>query len=254
MAASCNKAGNGRAQVPDGLRVYAIGDIHGRADLLERLLQLIEADFQDRPAARGRIVYLGDYVDRGPDSRGVIDILLADPPAGLDAVHLKGNHEDFLLRFADGGATGETWLMNGGGATMASYGVAEAADTFHAIWHLDEIRRNFVDAMPAAHDVFFRALALYHVEGDYLFVHAGLRPGVALERQSAEDMMWIRDDFLRAESDFGHVVVHGHSARPDPVERPNRIGIDTMAYRSGRLTALVLEGTSRRYLATQAFD
>jgi serine/threonine protein phosphatase 1 len=254
MAPTYNKAGNARAQVPDGLRVYAIGDIHGRADLLERLLARIEADFQGRPAARGRIVYLGDYVDRGPDSQGVIDILLADPPAGLDAVHLKGNHEDFLLRFADDGAAGETWLMNGGGATMASYGVTEAADTFHAIWHLDEIRQDFVDAMPAAHVAFFRALAPYHVEGDYLFVHAGIRPGIALERQSAEDMMWIRDDFLRAESDFGHVVVHGHSARPDPVERPNRIGIDTMAYRSGRLTALALEGTSRRYLATQAFD
>jgi serine/threonine protein phosphatase 1 len=254
MAPTYNKAGSGRVRVPDGLRVYAIGDIHGRADLLERLLARIEADFQDRPAAGGRIVYLGDYVDRGPDSRGVIDILLAGPPAGLDAIHLKGNHEDFLLRFADDGTAGETWLMNGGGATMASYGVAEAADTSHAIWHLDEIRHDFVDAMPAAHAAFFRALALYHAEGGYLFVHAGLWPGIALERQSAEDMMWIRDDFLRAETDFGHVVVHGHSARPDPVERPNRIGIDTMAYRSGRLTALVLEGASRRYLATQAFD
>ena len=243
-------AENRSSRVPEGSRVYAVGDIHGRADLLERLQRDIARDFAESACERGVIVFLGDYVDRGPASRDVIDILLEGPPAGMAAVHLKGNHEDFLLRFAETGEAGETWLMNGGGATLASYGVAEAADTFHAIWHMDEIRAAFVAALPERHLEFFRTLALHHAEGGYLFVHAGLRPGIALEAQSADDMMWIRDDFLRSDADFGRTVVHGHSPLPYPAERANRIGIDTMAYRSGRLTALALEGASRRFFDT----
>lgn len=242
---------SGMAQAPEGKRVYAIGDIHGRADLLGGLLDDIAADFRDRPAGRGVIVFLGDYVDRGPDSSQVIEILLAGAPAGMEAVYLKGNHEDFLLTFVDAGAFGETWLMNGAGATLVSYGVAAAGDTFHALWHLDEIRDAFIAALPAAHLDFLHRLRLWHREGGYLFVHAGLRPGVPLAAQTDEDLMWIREDFLRSEADFGCIVVHGHSARLEPVVRRNRIGIDTMAYRSDRLTALVLEGTSRRFIATR---
>ncbi len=250
MGAVIKSSPGSPASLPMGTRVYAIGDIHGRADLLAELLRRIEADVAARPPARGVIVFLGDYVDRGPASRDVIDILIAGPPAGLEAVWLKGNHEDFMLRFIDEGVYGESWLMNGGGATMASYGVERATDTFHAIWHLDEVRRDFRAALPARHLEFLRALGLSHTEGGYIFVHAGLRPGVALAQQTAEDMMWIRDDFLRANTDFGAIVVHGHSPLAAPVERPNRIGIDTMAYRSGRLTCVVLEGTARRYMDT----
>jgi len=241
---------NNRARVPDGTRVYAVGDIHGRRDLLDLLLADISADFRADPTARGVIVFLGDYVDRGPDVRGVLERLMAGPPAGMEAVCLKGNHEDFMMRFLDEKGFGEGWLMNGGGATLASYGATESDDMFDALWHLEDTRRKFADSLPAEHRTFLEGLQLRHREGDYIFVHAGLRPGVPLDAQSADDMMWIRDDFLYSEADFGAIVVHGHTPRPEPVFRENRIGIDTMAYRSGRLTCLVLEGDRRRLIDT----
>ena len=249
-SAAATVGGKPRARVPDGTRVYAVGDIHGRSDLLDVLLADIAADFRADPLPRGLVVFLGDYVDRGHDVRGAVERLMAGPPAGLDAVYLKGNHEDFMLRFLADGNFGEGWLMNGGGATLASYGATESDDMFDALWHLDETRRRFAGALPADHLAFFEGLGLWHREGDYLFVHAGLRPGVPLDAQSAEDLMWIRDDFLYSEADFGAIVVHGHTPRPDAVFRANRIGIDTMAYRSGRLTCLVLEGAERRLIDT----
>ena len=199
---------------------------------------------------RAVIVYLGDYVDRGPASNQVVDTLIERPLEGAHSIFLKGNHEEFLLRFHDAGDLGESWLMSGGGATLASYGVADALDQFHALWHLAEMRDAFRDALPASHLDFLRSLALNHKEGDYVFVHAGFRPGVAINQQSADDQMWIRDEFLFSEADFGAFLVHGHTPNPVPVVRQNRIGIDTMAYRSGCLTCLVLEGAERRFLAT----
>lgn len=240
----------GKASIPDGTRVYAIGDIHGRADLLRSLHAMIAADAAQAPAERHVLVHLGDYIDRGPASAEVIEILIGGGPAGFECVNLKGNHDDYLLRFHDHGEWGENWLMNGGGPTLASYGVSADGDTFQALWNLPEIRETFVDKLPAAHLAFFRSLGLWHREGDYLFVHAGLRPGQALEDQDPADLIWIRDDFLYSDADFGRVVVHGHTPRPEPVVRDNRIGIDTMAYRSDRLTCLVLEGRRRRFLAT----
>ena len=237
-------------ETPPETRVYAIGDIHGRLDLLGELRGRIADDLARAPVARAVVVYLGDYIDRGPASKQVIEALIAEPMAGMMEIHLKGNHEDLLLRFHDSGDLGETWLMNGGGATLASYGVEAAGDPFDALWRLDELRGELRRRLPARHLAFLRGLALDHREGGYLFVHAGVRPGIALAAQSAEDRIWIRDEFLSSDADFGAFVVHGHTPRPAPVIKDNRIGIDTMAYRSGTLTCLALEGTERRFITT----
>jgi len=240
----------GSFETPAGTRVYAIGDIHGRLDLLREIRGLVGQDLARSPPARAVVVYLGDYVDRGPASKDVIETLIAEPIASASSVHLKGNHEDLLLRFHDSGDLGETWLMNGGGATLASYGVEAADDPFQALWCLDELRDALRAKLPAHHLAFLRGLDLEHREGGYLFVHAGVRPGIALAAQTAEDRIWIREGFLASEADFGVFVVHGHTPRPSPVVKANRIGIDTMAYRSGTLTCLVLDGAGRRFIAT----
>ncbi len=243
------RAGDIAARTPNGTRVYAIGDIHGRADLLRRLHRNILDDAEDAGAARKVVVYIGDYVDRGPDSFGVVDMLIEEPLDGFERHHLKGNHEDFLLRFVEAGADGEVWMMNGARATLESYGV-EWSDMAYGVDGLEAARRKFVDFMPESHLRFFHGLELWHSEGDYLFVHAGVRPGVPLAEQRPFDLMWIREAFLDSDADHGCVVVHGHTIEPAPEVRPNRIGIDTGAFRSGRLTALVVEGAERRFLAT----
>lgn len=229
--------------VPDGLALYAVGDIHGRADLLDRLHAAIRADAETRPAVERRIVYLGDYIDRGEDSAGVIDRLVAGPPPGFAAVHLCGNHEDFLLRFLADASVAPHWLHNGGDATLASYGLAVERDWVR-------LQRNLRRALPRRHLAFLEGLALSHAAGGYLFVHAGIRPGLPLDRQRREDLLWIRGEFLDSSVPHGPVVVHGHSIAGEPEIRANRIGIDTGAYMSGRLTCLALEGAARRFIRT----
>ena len=236
-----------RARIPDGVRLYAVGDIHGRADLLNDLHGRIAGDADAAPGRRKVVVYLGDYVDRGADSFAVVEGLIARPLPGFESMRLKGNHEDFLLSFLDDVACGDAWLMNGGEATLASYGVEIGGYGGNA---LERARLALIRALPAEHLDFFRGLALTYEAGDYLFVHAGVRPGVGLDRQTDHDLMWIRDGFLESDADFGRVVVHGHSIRPEPDIRPNRIGIDTGAYHTGRLTCLVLEAETRRFLHT----
>ena len=245
-------------RVPDGRRVYAIGDIHGRDDLVRRLHRRIGEDAAEAANAPNGpndndlanvMVYLGDYVDRGPGSFDVVDLLLGAPLEGFEAVHLKGNHEDFLLRFWEDGSLGEAWLMNGGLETLRSYGV-EFLNLGFAGDVLAEVRRRLRQALPPGHLDFFQDLASWHVEGDYLFVHAGLRPGVPLDQQKDQDLFWIRHEFLNSGADFGKVVVHGHTISPEVDMAPNRIGIDTGAYYSGRLTCLVLEGSTRRFIHT----
>ncbi len=235
--------------VPAGTRVYAVGDIHGRADLLEALLEQIEADAARHPEAVKRLIYLGDYVDRGPASSAVIDMVLHDGPPGFEVVPLMGNHEEMMLRFLEDIAVGRTWMMNGGDATLLSYGV-EPPSMFAGTPLVRHAQQQFAERLPARHKTFLDGLALSHTQGDYLFVHAGVRPGVPLDEQRAEDLLWIRDEFLDSDRDFGKVVVHGHSITLDPDFRPNRIGIDTGAYRSHQLTCLVLEGTERLLLTT----
>jgi serine/threonine protein phosphatase 1 len=237
------------ARAPEGTRVYAIGDIHGRADLLGRLHREILDDAADAGDIRKVAVYIGDYVDRGPDSFGVVEMLIEEPLHGFERHHLKGNHEDFLLRFLESGSHGEVWMMNGARATLESYGV-EWSDLAYGADGLATARRKFADFMPESHLRFFHGLELRHREGDYLFVHAGIRPGVPLAEQRPFDLMWIREAFLESEADHGCVVVHGHTIETEPQVRPNRIGIDTGAFHTGRLTALVVEGAERRFLAT----
>lgn len=240
-------------QVPERTCVYAIGDIHGRADLLETLLERIEAHAARYAEFRKVLVTLGDYVDRGAGSKGVIERLLT-PPAGFETVYLMGNHEDLMLRFLSQPADGGVWMQNGGEATMTSYGVPVDGG-----WDVDrakEWRDALAEAMPPAHLGFLRGLAMQHTEGDYLFVHAGVRPGVPLRRQDPEDLMWIRDEFLRSDRDHGKVVVHGHSVAFKPEEfpsadRPSRIGIDTGAYATNRLTCLALVGAMRSWIYTE---
>lgn len=228
--------------IPAGSRIYAIGDVHGRLDLLTRLHVLIAADAAKAASRRRVIVYLGDYVDRGPDSRGVLELLLNQPLAGFEHVHLMGNHEDYLLQFLKRAEVGPHWCAYGGFNTLASYGV-RAAD-------FEGARRALADAMPPAHVAFMRGLKLTHAEGGYLFVHAGVKPGIALANQKADDVLWIRDEFLESTEDFGACVVHGHTIVETPQQHANRIAIDTGAFYTGRLTALVLEGTEQRFIQT----
>ena len=255
------RAGRDRAGTPprvaDDCRVYAVGDIHGRADLLAALHDRI---VDDSAAAAGRkvLVYLGDYVDRGPSSFDVVDLLIEAPLEGFEIVHLKGNHEDFLLRFLeeDPGKTPEEnldeadlWFINGGDATLHSYKVPLLTLPF-GLAGLETARRAFAAALPPSHMTFFRGLEMFHVEGDYLFVHAGIRPGVPLDEQDDADLLWIREGFLDSDADFGHMVVHGHTPEAETDVRPNRIGIDTGAVFTGRLTCLVVEGDGTRFLHT----
>ena len=235
--------------VPEGTHVYVIGDIHGRSDLLAQLHDQIEDDARQRIATRKVLVYIGDYIDRSEGARQVLDTLTLSPLQGFEHVYLKGNHEDMFLRFMDAGGLGGPWMMNGGVATMRSYGVnPEDIATGTSVG--DEARSRILEIVPEAHLNFLRNLALVHIEGDYLFVHAGLRPGVDFERQDPTDLVWIRDEFLQTEEIFPWMIVHGHSVHPCPDIRANRIGIDTGAYRSDTLTCLVLDGTERRFIQT----
>lgn len=236
-------------RVPENCRVYAIGDIHGRADLLDRLHGQILDDAKTAPDLRKVVVYVGDYIDRGPDSFDVIDALIERPLGGFERHYLKGNHEDMMIAFLETGTHGETWIINGGRNTLDSYGIG-LWDLISDLRDLEKARDKLRQAVPESHWKFLTGLEMHHAEGDYLFVHAGLRPGVALRDQDEFDLMWIREEFLSSDDDLGHVVVHGHTSCPEPEIRTNRIGIDTGAWRSNRLTALVLEADTRRFLST----
>jgi serine/threonine protein phosphatase 1 len=237
--------------IPAGQAVYAIGDVHGRLDLLDDLLVRIRRDADRHPLDRVRsLVFLGDYIDRGAESREVIERLLADPLPGFATVRLMGNHEEAMLAFLDGESDGLDWLSFGGLETLMSYGVPlrSLPRTEEAVRAL---RAALAEAVPARHVAFIRACVLHHSVGDYLFVHAGVRPGISLERQTPTDMIWIRDDFLRARIPLpGRVVVHGHTICDLPQNRSHRIDIDTGAFVSGRLTGLALRGSERRFLST----
>jgi serine/threonine protein phosphatase 1 len=236
----------GAAYTPRGMRIYAIGDIHGRADLLEGLLTRIDAE---AGSTRAKLVFLGDYVDRGPDSRSTIDRLLALDPARYDLTFLRGNHEALLLAFLERAETGYAWIQIGGGETLASYGVTPPARSAPPEdYRL--VARAFAVALPAAHLAFLRATTLRAQLGDYVFVHAGLRPGLDLERQIETDMLGIRDRFLSDKGRWPFVVVHGHSPSERVFQDARRIGVDTGAYATGRLSAVRLDGASVSFLST----
>ena len=229
---------------PDAPVLVAVGDVHGRADLCRQLIGKAERRYEDR---RLRFVFLGDYVDRGPDSRGVIDALTELQDARPDTVLLKGNHEEAMLDFIADPEDGEAWLEWGGEETMASYGVARAPGMT-----LETLRDVFADALPDRHFALLMDLKLQHREGDTLFVHAGLNPDRALEDQRAKDMLWVRDEWRKnGKGKFpGLTVVHGHTPVPKPENHAWRVNVDTGAVWSSRLTALCLEGGKRSFLAT----
>jgi len=239
------------ASVPAGTRVYAIGDIHGRGDLLSKLHDLIIRDTADY-AGRRVLIYIGDYIDRGDQSRETLDHVIDLPLPGFEIVPLMGNHERTLLDFLEDITVGPMWLANGGLATLLSYGVRLDRTLPDERACLLDAQERFRERFPVRHRAFLTALKPFHVEGDYLFVHAGIRPSVPLEHQSEEDLLWIRDEFLQSAENHGKVVVHGHSISTLPENRPNRIGIDTGAYATNRLTCVRLEGSERSFLSTQS--
>jgi len=226
-------------RLPDGRRIYAIGDIHGCLDQLRALHSAIAADLAARPVAEPLLLHVGDYVDRGPDSAGVVRLLAAgDPLRGVPTVNLMGNHERTMLDALDGiGPSATDWMISGGREALASWG--GDPDAPRATWPAH---------VPAADTGFLRALALRHQVGGYLFVHAGIRPGVAIAAQAEQDMLTIRNSFLYSEQDFGVVVVHGHTPRMAPEIRHNRIGIDTGVVFGGKLTCAVLQGRKIGFL------
>jgi len=232
-----------------GYRAYAVGDIHGRIDLLEHLLAKIHADLQQRPARKTLLVFVGDLIDRGPSSAQVIERLRCYHRDGVKPVFLLGNHEEVLLRIIAGDSSVvDSWLKFGGLQCLQSYGVKLAQLRGRAAEEIVEIVRRVV---PKEHVEFLDTFADSCRFGDYLFVHAGIRPGVEVDQQNQSDLRWIRDPFLFDERDHGFVVVHGHTISDELDERPNRIGIDTGAYRSGILTALAIEGTERWQIDTR---
>lgn len=231
--------------LPPGRRIYAVGDVHGYLERLQRIHGAIRDDLQARPCADAVVVHLGDYIDRGPDSAGVIALLLAGPPApGVAVVNLCGNHESLLLQALDDGGPGavDDWLRNGGLETLRSWGIPSRSPA-----------RDWASRLPPGHLAFLRSLDLHWQSGAALFVHAGVRPGVTLQRQTPDDMLWIREDFLRWRGTMlpdqpGTLIVHGHTPAPKPELRSNRLGLDTGAGRGGPLTCAVLEGTEAAFL------
>jgi serine/threonine protein phosphatase 1 len=234
MAGAAEAIGFMRAPgwLPRGRRVYAVGDIHGCRDKLVALHALIAADFAARPTGPAMLVHLGDYIDQGPDSAGVVSLLVSGPPVpGMAVVNLLGDHERMLSDGLAGDRAAATdWLWAGGKEALASWGLDPELP-----------REQWETALPAPHVAWLLGLALTHREGGYLFVHAGIRPGVPLAEQSRDDLVTMRQPFLSTEQDFGLIVVHGHSSSPSVHIGTNRIGIDTGAGIGGKLTCAVLE-------------
>jgi serine/threonine protein phosphatase 1 len=229
------------AGLPDGLRIYAVGDIHGCADLLQALLLQIDADCTLYPPSRPIVVFLGDYIDRGPASREVLDLLLGYERT-KETVFLKGNHETFVQRFLSEPEILNEWRLCGGLETLVSYGLTPSINPGGT--EQKKLAEKLAECIPKRHLEFLESLDLSFNCGDFLFVHAGLRPGVPIRKQTEEDLLWIREEFLSWDQPFEKFVVHGHTPVRTPDIRSNRINIDTGAFATGRLTCIVIEGTS----------
>jgi serine/threonine protein phosphatase 1 len=225
-------------RVPEGVRIYAVGDVHGRADLLDHVFGRIDADLSVYPDCKPVQVFLGDYIDRGPSSRDVLTRLIMRARTHR-VICLKGNHETYISEFLGNPEILPTWRALGGYQTLMSYGVIPPMNPDLA--QQKELSRAFAAVLPVEHFRFLRSLRRSFTCGDFFFVHAGVRPGIPLGRQREEDLLWIREDFLSCELDFGKIVVHGHSPVREPEFRPNRINVDTGAYATGRLTCLIIE-------------
>jgi len=232
--------------VPSGMRVYVVGDIHGEAKLFERLCRRIHADRAETDLDCV-LILLGDYIDRGPRSRTVLDMLASEPAGGLTTRCLLGNHEAAMLEFLKDPIAGARWLDFGGIETLASYGVTAPAGTADPS-RLTAMRDALLEVLPQAHREFLENLETMIILGDYAFVHAGINPRRPLDRQEILDLLTIRGPFLRSSKWHGKRIVHGHTIVPAPELLPNRIALDTGAYASGLLSGLVLEGAYQRLL------
>ena len=237
------------ARVPDGQRVYAIGDIHGRNDLLAQLLSQIDADDEERGSADTHIIFLGDLMDRGEDSAGVIETAMALRASGRKVRFLMGNHEEVFVRACrkNDSKTTRFFLRIGGEETVLSYPITRAE---YITLDMEQLSERLATLVPESHLEFIESFEDQIVIGDYAFVHAGIRPGVPLSEQKPTDLRWIREEFVDQRGDLEKVVVYGHTIYDEVEERGSRIGIDTGAYASGKLTALALEGGERWYLQT----
>ena len=241
MSAAPSRSVN--ASAPADTRIYAVGDIHGRADLLSEITARIDDDIRRRPIAHTVEVYLGDYIDRGPHSRTVIDLLAVRLVANR-AVCLRGNHEAVMEGFLQDPAILQYWEPLGGMQTLASYGIELHGDTETAL----DLQRRFLAAFPRAHELFMQCLRNRFSCGDFLFAHAGIRPGIPIEQQDVNDLIWIRDEFLESTLNHERFIVHGHTPVPHPDIRHNRINIDTGAWRTGILTCIAIEGSTIMFL------
>jgi serine/threonine protein phosphatase 1 len=231
------------ATTPANTRIYAIGDIHGRADLLRELIERLDEDQSRRPTTYTVEIFLGDYIDRGPDSKHVIDMLAARM-ARNHSICLRGNHEDLMDIFFDDPSVLDSWIALGGMETLISYGVVPHQTERDRI----DVHRQLCQAFPRTHQLFLQCLKPWVCCGDYLFVHAGIRPAVPLDRQIMGDLLWIRSEFLNSSLQHSKYIVHGHTPVPHPDVRHNRMNIDTGAWRSGTLTCAIFEGTSVQFL------
>lgn len=230
------------ASLPPGQRIYAVGDVHGCFERLVAMHEQIAADLTKRPVDGAVLVHLGDYIDRGLESAQVVEWLLAGPPVQVpQVINLMGNHEHMMLSAVaqTESEAGDVWMRNGGAESLLSWGVPR-----------NVTQQEWAAWIPRPHLLFLRDLALHHRIGPYLFVHAGVRPGVPLHQQSRQDLLWIREPFLSSRKDHGAVVVHGHSPRREPYVGGNRIGIDTGAVIGGTLTCVVLERDKLGFIHT----
>jgi serine/threonine protein phosphatase 1 len=228
-------------RLPEGIRVYALGDIHGRSDLLKKMFAVIDADMERNSVDRSIEVFLGDYIDRGPESAYVLDLLL-DRSLYRETIFLKGNHEAHFLEVLRNPAKLEDWRQFGGLQTLMSYGIQPSINPDAS--EQTDLIRSLIEVMPKDHLTFLENLRPTFVCGDFLFVHAGVRPGIPLKEQQEADLLWIRNEFLDSDEDFGKFIVHGHTPVREPDVRPNRINIDTGAYATGNLTLLTIQGSS----------
>jgi len=233
--------------IPEKQRIYCIGDIHGCADLLQQIHKKILTDASNYSDQK-TIIYLGDYIDRGEQSQQVIEMLVSNPLPGFEPVYLLGNHEQAVLSFIEFPEASAAWISFGGREALNSYGIPLAH--IPGKREIPELAKRLDNKLPDTHREFLQNCKYSYQCGSYYFVHAGIQPGVALDKQDPEDQLWIREEFLESKKDHGAIIVHGHSITDEPEILPNRIGIDTGAYKTGVLTCLVLEGEEQRFLQT----
>jgi serine/threonine protein phosphatase 1 len=237
-----------QSEIPiDNIRLYIVGDIHGRSDLLDRIVDEIHDDFKGYGGCQCLTVTLGDYVDRGPDSRGVLDRLSRNPFPGK-YIALRGNHEALLTDFLQQPSVADSWRHLGALETLHSYGIA--VNELMRGKGYEEAARALSAAVPEEHLAFLSSLKNSITIGEYFLCHAGVRPGVPLDRQNNNDLLWIRNEFLNSDLAYEKMVIHGHSPNEWPEVKPNRVNIDTGAFATGRLTCLVIDGGRGRFLFT----